>query len=283
MDELYINGLKRNIKFSNILTNLKLCNNDIVYIGGSLIEGTIGKYSDGMGNEKSDFDLFIIRESESFIKSDFVYDDKFKKTYFINNNNNGFDIEIYNKDNIYQLISSINNFEYVFNKRILNMIDFPEGWSLEETNSFLTRLKYSICLVNEEEYTNLKKNIKYDKFLHLYKEYTINCLDNSFDDLIGNIRNKTYDTALFCIRSTFILLLEIIIMKENDFIDREKWATLKFTNIVNKTQKYQDVMKQYKRLFLGDLSNNDILCNEIHNTISLIHHILEENYIDFEI
>lgn len=46
----------------DILEILNYKKEDIIFLGGSLIEGSINKFSKGMGNKLSDIDVFILSD-----------------------------------------------------------------------------------------------------------------------------------------------------------------------------------------------------------------------------
>ena len=53
--------MNRSLDTETIMQRLNAGADDIVYIGGSLVDGTVNPLSEGMGNESSDVDVFVIR------------------------------------------------------------------------------------------------------------------------------------------------------------------------------------------------------------------------------
>ena len=90
--ELYITKINKTIDLNILRERLNLFSDDVAYIGGSLIDGQINKYSEGLGNKYSDLDIFIIRESSKFKDSDSTYAGKFKKIDFLELPDYGIDI-----------------------------------------------------------------------------------------------------------------------------------------------------------------------------------------------
>ncbi|WP_227956458.1 hypothetical protein, partial [Streptococcus sanguinis] len=117
-NELYITKIDKKLDLNNLKAHLKLFPDDIAYIGGSLIDGQINKYSEGLGNKYSDLDIFIIRESSKFLDSNSTYAGKFKKIDFLELPEYGIDIEIYDRQFIENLILSVNNIELASNQRV---------------------------------------------------------------------------------------------------------------------------------------------------------------------
>lgn len=77
INELYLKKINKTIDFKILRKRLNLFPDDIAYLGGSLIDGEVNKYSKGLGNKYSDLDIFIIRESSKFQDSDSTYAGKF--------------------------------------------------------------------------------------------------------------------------------------------------------------------------------------------------------------
>ena len=120
---MYIEKLDKSVFLSDVEKCIELLENDIVYFGGSLIEGKLNKNSKGMGNMYSDLDMFIIRDEEKFCETVATYKDKFKKTTFIKVNGINIDVEIFNYKHIRKLIDELNNAKLDLNTRIDNLLN----------------------------------------------------------------------------------------------------------------------------------------------------------------
>jgi len=248
---LFIKKINKKIEIEEIKKEVAIYEKDTIYVGGSLIEGEINSLSSGMGNIYSDIDFFIIREHESFLKTNCIYDNKFKKTLFVNSLK--YDVEIYDSLFIDLLINEINNINFDIATRINNTIKLDI--SLSDINSFLCRLYNSICLYNENYYNKLKNSINQKKFLELYSSYFLNIIDNKIVDVIGNLSEKQYDVALYCMRSIFLDFSKYFIMKNNEYIDRDKWVFLKLFNII-KHDCHHEIKNCYNKLFCSVVDEN---------------------------
>lgn len=109
------------ISFEEICDSICVSNKDVVYIGGSLVEGHINPLSFGMGNKFSDVDVFIIREHNAFLKTACVYDDNVRRTFFCEKKQCGFDVEVYDKDFVNVFAEVLNRVEVAPNERINNV------------------------------------------------------------------------------------------------------------------------------------------------------------------
>ena len=75
--------INRSLDTETILPRLNAGADDIVYIGGSLVDGSVNPLSGGMGNESSDVDVFIIKGGADFRDSESEYKESIKKTFLL--------------------------------------------------------------------------------------------------------------------------------------------------------------------------------------------------------
>ncbi|HEP1803547.1 TPA: hypothetical protein VB840_002192 [Streptococcus suis] len=113
------------ISITDLKKHIKIYDTDIVYFGGSLIESKVNKFSKGIGNYRSDLDLFIIRESINFKDTSATYSSDEKKTSFFKLGKINVDVEIYDKDFVLELTENINSIVFSLDSRIKNSFVFP--------------------------------------------------------------------------------------------------------------------------------------------------------------
>ncbi|MGX7111880.1 hypothetical protein [Gemella cuniculi] len=251
---MYIEKLDKIITLSDVEKHIELLENDIVYFGGSLIEGKLNKNSIGMGNIYSDLDMFVIRDEEKFSETESTYKNKFKKTTFIRVNGMSIDVEIFNYEYIRKLIDELNSVKLDLNIRMDNVLNID--LTLQEINTFLCRLKYSINIKNKNKYDDLLKTIDFNNFLKIYKESLYNSWDNKLDDTLGNLKEKQYNVALHCCRIMFIEFSKHYLAEHSELIDRDKWIFLKAINTAN-TLKDKEFELKYNELFCSDVSDDE--------------------------
>ncbi|MCL2221912.1 MAG: hypothetical protein FWC20_00905 [Oscillospiraceae bacterium] len=251
---------KYSINFDDILNELKPFPNDIVYLGGSLIEGTISVYSEGMGNCYSDIDVFIIREKSEFDKTEAVYSSATRKTYFVDSLLNGADIEVYSSEFVYSLKNVLNRHKISADVRIANVFENVKGVEndLFLINTFLNRLYYSICIYNHETYSSLKSGMSFRKFLKIKDAELTASIENLIPDVKGNLEVGQIDVALYCMREAYLKMMNFILVSEDIFVDRTKWIPLKFKNLCNEKSRYSYLWDEYLQLFrLGTESEKE--------------------------
>lgn len=265
------NSLKLDFLENDILNYLDFNEKDIVYVSGSLIECEKEKCSSGMGNKFSDIDIFIIRDHEFFLNSYAEYDKGFKKICFKNIGSVTLDIEIY--DNIYvnTIIKILKNYNPDPNIRIYNIFGnyLDKGADIYDVNSFLNRFKNCFCIFNKNRYDFLYSQLQFNSFFEILKNSYLVELDESYDDIYGNLEKNNFEVAIYCMRIAFSKLLLAILSHEKIFCDREKWMHLKFKNLVNKTNKYNDLFDTYSALFYSNLLDESDIENKINDIICI--------------
>lgn len=252
---------------------IELYSTDCVFLSGSVIEGNKNKFSKGMGNKKSDLDVFVIRDDNLFQNTDYTYFNEFKKTNFFKLEKVKLDVEYYKKSFFEDIINKINNSLIDDNIRIDNIIKVD--CSIEELNSIVNRFFYSMCIKNDELFKLYYNNLDFKKFSKIYKGKLFNILDNLTEDLYGNLEENQIITALFCAREIFKIYAKIVIFNFGEFVDRDKWVFLKFFNLVNFYN--LDVDKViFKKLFISDLNDNIKIKTTIVESLNYIEQRLEE-------
>lgn len=274
--EINLTCLEKRFRVDDIIKNIGYVEGDIVYLAGSAIEREVGKYSHGIGNMKSDIDVFIFRNYIEYENTNqYEYNEGFRKVNFVNINNTSFDIEIYNISEIENLIEDINLIKIEGDERITNSLKLKNGWNLYNVNSLLNRMVYSIPIKKIKRFNEIKSKINFEKFTEFYVNFTMNNIDNAYDDLMGSLIDNQLDVALFNVRNIFLNLLQLIIYKEKEYVDRQKWIVPKFKNICNILQKYKEELRVYEKLFLSDLKNEIMLEQTIRECINFINSSVE--------
>lgn len=282
---MYIDYNNKSLKFSDLLEIRfdEICDGvhagekDVVYIGGSLVEGQINQFSAGMGNKFSDIDIFIIRDHDAFVNTEAVYDDNVRKTFFCEKKQIGFDVEVYDKDFVVALIEALNKVEMNPNERINNIFQqyLPDGNSLDLLNTFLCRLHNSICLKGEALYREIQDSMKYQKFLDIMTNKTIVSIDNIYDDVRGNLEVGQLDVALYCVRRIILSVMFVALMKNGVFADREKWIPLKFKNLCMMDNSYAELKKVFDVLFRGNLLDDESCIKSIESAMMISKDVIE--------
>lgn len=273
----FIKKLDDSLSLMDISKSIELFDSDIVYLGGSLIEGQVNQLSLGMGNVQSDIDVFIIRKDDEYQKTGSVYERVYKKTKFAYVRQFKLDIEIYPVKMVQTLIEIANRISLDIDTRVDNSIELPSYISFFSYNSFISRLFNSVCLKNEDAFNLLKNKIDVRKYLYLCQNKAMNELDNLLQDAKGNLYENELDVALLCVRQAFFEFVKCFLYTKGQFVDRDKWLPLKLRNYQATGNNDATAMyEKYVGLFKSDLTNKDRLTESLHNTIRFIVVKLEE-------
>lgn len=275
-NKIFVDNLLRTT-YKEILENIDVMNGDIIYLGGSLIEGHINKYSIGMGNPYSDIDVFVVRDHQDFITSKGEYVEGVRKTSFCKANNINLDVEIYDKNYVNLLSNVLSNLRIEKDKRVLNILkeNLETGNDFDFVNEFLTRFLYSICIKNCDLYCEIKNGYNFRAFLELKKVWLLNSIDSISEDVRGNLLIKQATTALYTFRQLLDTVMEFIIATEGVMIDRSKWIHLKFDNLVKSTNKYNGIHQIYLYFFRGELENDKATLEKINTFFSVLRKEIE--------
>lgn len=261
-DRLFFEG-KDSISFQDIVDAIDIVEDDVVYIGGSLVEGFLDKFSKGMGNPYSDIDVFIIRKHQAFEETVAEYSVDVRKTYFRDIKGNLIDIEVFSDKYVCDLCDALANVVIDKDTRLLNLLGQGQQrtYSPIQTNTFLNRFNYSICIYNEMPYNEIKVSMAFDTYLKLKVQQYIALIDNNIEDIQGNLKAGEPDAALYSLRFATMNLMIAILSHEGIFVDRDKWVALKFANLARISNKYDSTYKFYSEVFRGDMID-DTICLE---------------------
>lgn len=254
--------LKGNIEVNskNLLLRLKNENiielDDIVFLGGSLIESCIRPIYKDMGNSESDIDVFVFKKNFNnlLIDEKKSYRKNGKVTVFKSYDSIDYDIEIYTLQAIDNLINSIDNILVDESVRTRNSINLPNFWNLREVNSIINRMNNSIAIQNEVAFERMLDRINFATYARYRKRLLINEIDNLLPDIWGNLSPKIFEVSVILSRKLLIKLMELILINEGETVDREKWVVYKALVLSKENTQYRDLFTCFNKLFLSDIS-----------------------------
>ncbi|MBP3727370.1 MAG: hypothetical protein J6H22_00395, partial [Pseudobutyrivibrio sp.] len=273
-------NMKQPLPYMNLVEVLNVQDDDVVYVGGSLVEASVNKYSGRVGNRLSDLDVFILRKHERYKETSATYITDICRTDFVSCFGINCDVEVYDMDIIKEIIDGVNNIRFEEKERILNCIKMPKGYSFEKINEFLTRFFYSIPIYNIEYYNWLKNVIDINAFFKLKEYYCIQVIDNMKEDIWGNVEVGEYTTALMLCREAIYRFIEYIFSREKIFNDRRKWAWIKIENLSNDKKEYSDVYIYMKKVLYGD--GTKLLEGDIRKYVKYLEDKIEEYSIEVD-
>ncbi|KAB3529862.1 hypothetical protein [Alkaliphilus serpentinus] len=250
MDSIEIKQRNIILNKKDILEKLDYEEEDIIFLGGSLIEGSINKLSNGMGNKLSDIDVFILsNDIKKIQKSKLDYDKEYLKTQFKRLCSISLDIEIYSKQVILDLIEQLNNCDFNTNIRTFNLLNLPVGFDLNSFTSFIHRFLNGIPVYNEEVFYQISNFLKRDNYFKLMVRLAVNNVDVFYEDAIGNIQNHQYEVALVVARNILLETMKAYIFNKKTSLDRDKWIPLKLKNLGLYDEEVETQYKTFAKLY----------------------------------
>ena len=269
------------VSYAEILSEINISENDIVYLSGSLIEGYIDECSKGMGNPLSDMDVFIIRQHVDNINTNFEFIEGISKTYFRTINGINLDVEVIDTDTVDRITDALLRLNLKQEQNVMSMLSsgLPKGCDFQHINSFLNRIFYSICIYNEVGYKQVKSALKFDKFLALKSLHLSNITESILQDVRGNLVAGQADASLYSIRFAITYIMEIALSLYGVFVDREKWVALKFINLAQTNPVYDNLLALYNNMFKGDMSSDSHTLAKINDSLEKAKTELEQLFL----
>lgn len=281
MYNYYFETIDRTLDFKELRKRLELYEDDIAFIAGSLVEGSINRLSHGMGNKRSDIDVFIVRKKDRMadVSQEDGYDYGNHKVRFDRFDNIGVDIEYFAFEDIQELIIQLNNIDLSSkngNLRLRNWIRMPNGMLLDNFLSFIHRFYYSINIGAEKNYEEMKQLIDYDCYFRYMVLRTITTLDNGYEDVIGNYEAGRWTVALYSARDMMNQALLAYCYSVRESLDKVKWVTLRMNNIADEDPKAEKIWRKYKKLVYEDIQTDDSSFKKnIEDSLNLTESIVE--------
>lgn len=266
---LELNVIDKQIPVSKLLEVIKYKEDDIVFAAGSLIEG--------VGNRHSDLDIFILAENlERFNEIECEYDfDQFKVT-FTNAYGIGFDIEVWSKELLLEVINQINSIQFDTSTRTYNLIDLPNNNRIEDIMSLVHRFITGEALHNHDGFNGLLEKLNLDNYYRLMVRWSMNEVDNSIDDLIGNVDKKDFINAVLVGRTVLIETLTTYLFSKKVSLDRAKWVYPKLRQLAEKDDEARKIMEKFEIINFSSLSTEKEFEKNSHKILDLTNSILSK-------
>lgn len=222
-----------------IIEDLNLNKEDIIYISGSLIEG--------IGNKYSDLDIFIITQNIDRVNlTKYDYDEKKLKTVFREYVGEKCDIEIYDLATVEKNINILNDYDF-YDVRVANI--FKDIDSIKFL-SFLHRLLVGDPINNLQRFKLLREKINEERYYQLLKLFYQNQIENSYDDLVGNMEEKNYMTTILLGNVIVPSLIAYYLASKKVSIDRRKWSYIKLLKLSELDLEAKKMLEKFEEFIM---------------------------------
>lgn len=251
---------QRNIAIdkNDILKILDYEKEDIIFLSGSLIEGSINELSKGMGNRLSDIDVFILAEDMNKVQESSVHYDwdylkiQFKRLYGVS-----FDIEFHPKQIILDLMKQLSEYKFDNATRTYNILKLPSNLNLLQFTSFIHRLLNGLPIYNEEKFEEIKRSFKQDNYYRLMTRASINKVDINYEDVCGNLESGQVEVAAFIARGILIETMKAYIFYKKTSLDRDKWIPMKLKNLAQCDEQSARIYEKFKKLYFEQMLDSE--------------------------
>ncbi|GEM_PF-2322822 len=244
-----------------ILDKLSLGKSDIVYLSGSLIEG--------VGNELSDIDVFVLVDDLTTMNTNVQFDlENVKIKIDKLDCGTSIDIEYWRKDVLIEMIEDINKYDG-------DSVDITElyksasksGIDIEDFISFIHRFLNCVPIYNEDEFTNLRNMLNFKNFNKFAVRYYIGVADNQYVDVNGNLNSKKLESALICTNDLLLNAMFAYIFSWNATVDRKKWVFEKMKILATDNKEVKYYCEKFSDLLFNISVNSDeyaiIYCEKV--------------------
>lgn len=259
------NFLEHTINKKDILDLLKIDKGDLVFISGSLVEGT--------GNNRSDLDIFVIqKDPDPNLEIDYAFENA--KVNFGKIGKLNCDIEYWLFDDVNYIFSQLQKIDFENNNvRTSNRLEL-RGVSFTYLTSFIHRILVGECIKNEREFDLLMKDCAKEKYYKLMRLFWINSIDNKYEDIMGNFEIGEIKTAIILAKQALLESLAIIVFSNNTSVDRNKWNYIKCRMISEKDIQVKNLLNKFDMLYFDYNKVKDDI-NLLENILLLIEEIME--------
>ena len=208
----------------------------VVYLSGSLVEGT--------GNEWSDIDVFVIGDKDPIGPYLRQADSYCATQHFIEQKR--VDFEFWQPEYVKQLSQRLTDIKLGQGKDIL-------GTSFEYVEEcFIHRIRVGIPIVNDKEFISFQSLFNFDQFQAYQTEQAIRYLDGIHEDICGAIESHDLEVALFMGRELIEGAIDAYCHKLGNTDPVRKWRIKHLSIFDDGSQRHQDIMDTFWRLQFPD-------------------------------
>lgn len=241
--------LLERIEKEEILNNIEIKGYyDVVYFAGSLAEG--------IGNEYSDIDVYVITSDlPDSSKMEGRVDNK--ENYLINNfflKDRRVDVEYWDIKEVEEIIEKLKKSEMYSNQFLLN----------DDEIDFLHRFKYAIPIKGEENYFEIKNKIEFQNFDMGLTYKFLGLYEGTIEDIEGCIIGEDYSTALKCVSIALDRILQAYLCSMSETNPRNKWIFRK----LKKVETEEFIHKVYKMYTFPETISINNVTEYIHKVLS---------------
>jgi len=232
------------VSVEQILPMLSLTGDEVVVLGGSVVQGH--------GTRNSDFDVFALVDDS---KVDAVvarfrnHHDKRANDIFALGTTT-VDFQVLSLQSLADVFRDISAVDFLDPNRSLSFDRISPHYDNETINEVVHRLRTGIPLQNEQAYDKLFHLLDFDNYCRWQARYHANIGDNVYEDIVGVIDVGDHLTAALLSHDLLIFGGMILCFLGGRSIDRKKWTLMTLQNceprLVPLRERLQDLIRSDK-------------------------------------
>lgn len=219
------------------ITEAELCkrvepqDHEIVFLSGSLF--------DGLGNARSDLDIFLITDdrhpllrNERTIDQNVIVD------------NRRYDLSIFSYSLVDETAEVLKGLDFTNHD-----IYFPRQLHAQVSNyeicTMVHRLKIGMAIHNHQGFEQLLKQFPFSSYVQWLIRLRMNEYDGLYEDIVGSLESQDLLTAGELMQQQLHLLAQLLVLSVGQTFDRDKWVLRKLSQVVQQGLLAEDVFQNF--------------------------------------
>ncbi len=225
---------KFNINESEICNQLDPKSHEIVFLSGSQF--------DGLGNERSDLDIYLVtNDFHPLLQNEKTIDQN------IIIGNKRFDLSIFSISLILETAQYLNALDFS-NPNVYVPRQIHPQVSNYEICTMIHRLKVGSPIYNHEKYNQILEDFPFASYIKWQIRIKLNEYDGLYEDLIGSLESDDYLTAEELIQQKLRLISQILILSAGETFDRDKWVPRKISQLQEREFFSEDFFREFQEI-----------------------------------
>lgn len=212
---------------------------EIVFLSGSLF--------DGLGNARSDLDIFLVTDDRHpLLQNERTID----QNVIINNRR--FDLSIFSHSLVDETAAVLMGLDFTSPDIYVPRQLHPQV-SNYEICTMVHRLKIGMAIHNHEAFEQLLKQFPFSSYVNWLIRLRMNEYDGLYEDIVGSLESQDFLTAGELIQQQLHLLAQLLVLSAGQTFDRDKWVLRKLSQAVSEDL-FRDFLENKKAVAGGDKS-----------------------------
>ncbi len=193
---------------------------EVLFLSGSLF--------DGLGNARSDLDIFLITDdTHPLLQNERTIDQN------IVVQNKRYDLSIFAHSLIQETASILNKMDFADPDIYVSRQLHPQV-SNYEICTMVHRLRVGKSIFNADKFERLLKDFPFQAYISWLTRLKFNEYDGLYEDIVGSLESGDLLTAEELVQQQLKIVSQIVILSAGETFDREKWIPRKMVQMAEK-------------------------------------------------